>query len=478
MTPLTTTTRPMPAATRAIPAPAALLALAALALGAGGAMAQSPLLDLDRADASPVLDLFDDGGFVAHGAFGTGVVPATGTGTRLMWYPGKAAFRAGRIDDQGPALWDDAQVGNYSTAFGIVPLASAPYAFAAGYLVEATNDGAAAFGFGTLASGFTSLAAGYQSEATGHSATALGRLTIASGAYSFAAGLQNQAQGYGSVALGNASIAAGSMSFVHGNTSTATGLYSFIHGNGNTAGGSFAFVNGFKNTADGYIATVLGRESSAGGAFGVAIGENVDGTGDHTVLLGRNLDVTHSGSFVFGDGTSTSNASFVTGNNQFAVRASGGIRLYSNPAASTGVVVAPGSSAWSSLSDVNAKENFRDLDLRSVLDAVEAMDIREWNYIDQDDDVRHIGPTAQSFHGAFGLGSDPLRIETIDADGVALAAIQALTRENRALRARVAELEALEDRVAALEAERDRLAALEDRLDALLAGLRPAGEAH
>jgi hypothetical protein len=37
-----------------------------------------------------------------------------------------------------------------------------------------------------------------------------------------------------------------------------------------------------------------------------------------------------------------------------------------------------------------------------------------------------MGPMAQDFWPAFGLGEDPLRIGTIDADGVALAAIQGL----------------------------------------------------
>ena len=49
------------------------------------------------------------------------------------------------------------------------------------------------------------------------------------------------------------------------------------------------------------------------------------------------------------------------------------------------------------------------------------MSIREWNYKAQHATIRHVGPTAQDFHAAFGLGEDPLRISTIDADGIALA---------------------------------------------------------
>ena len=49
-----------------------------------------------------------------------------------------------------------------------------------------------------------------------------------------------------------------------------------------------------------------------------------------------------------------------------------------------------------------------------------------WNYKTQDPSIRHIGPMAQDFYAAFGLGVDDRHIGTVDADGVALAAIQGL----------------------------------------------------
>ena len=66
-----------------------------------------------------------------------------------------------------------------------------------------------------------------------------------------------------------------------------------------------------------------------------------------------------------------------------------------------------------------------------VLAKIAGMPIREWNYKAQDAAVRHVGPTAQDFHAAFGLGEDPLRISTIDADGIALAAVKALALGKR-----------------------------------------------
>lgn len=76
------------------------------------------------------------------------------------------------------------------------------------------------------------------------------------------------------------------------------------------------------------------------------------------------------------------------------------------------------------------------------------MPVREWSYKAQDAAIRHIGPTAQDFHAAFGLGEEPLRIGTLDADGVALAGVKAVEARTRALRD---EHEALRLRVAALE---------------------------
>ncbi len=120
----------------------------------------------------------------------------------------------------------------------------------------------------------------------------------------------------------------------------------------------------------------------------------------------------------------------------------------------------PGASAWSTLSDANTKEHFVDLQDEEVLRRIAAMPVRAWSFKAQDSAIRHIGPTAQDFHAAFGLGEIPRRINSLDADGVALAGVRALevrTRTdgeqrdagNAALRA---ELAALQERLARLEA--------------------------
>lgn len=113
-------------------------------------------------------------------------------------------------------------------------------------------------------------------------------------------------------------------------------------------------------------------------------------------------------------------------------------------------------------SDRNLKENIEAVDPQAVLDRVNELEISRWVY-KQGPDKPHMGPMAQDFHAAFGLGGSDKRIATVDADGVALAAIQALTqrleereREVAALRKTVNQWKtlgrALEERLSALEA--------------------------
>jgi hypothetical protein len=211
--------------------------------------------------------------------------------------------------------------------------------------------------------------------------------------------------------------------------------------------GEFSVAMGYAAAALERGAIALGHTVGAG-AFGVAIGSNLS-AGYRGVALGYNASATHAGATVIGDSSDANGANLrSTADNQFSVRAAGGYRLFSDPLRTAGVTLAPGASAWGSVSDVNMKENFRDLDGHDVLSKIANIPIREWNYKTQDAAIRHVGPTAQDFHAAFGLGEDPLRISTIDADGIALAGVKALALENRALKI---ELASLRERLERLE---------------------------
>ncbi len=145
------------------------------------------------------------------------------------------------------------------------------------------------------------------------------------------------------------------------------------------------------------------------------------------------------------------------GNEEFRIGTDGTFLLFKPDAASTadfnikldngnGHVVAV---AFDTLSDVHVKDAFAAIDPAAVLAALDVMPVHSWSFKDDSGAARHIGPTAQDFHAAFGFGDSATRIATVDADGVAFAAIQALSQENRSLRQDVANLS---DRLAALEA--------------------------
>jgi hypothetical protein len=80
-------------------------------------------------------------------------------------------------------------------------------------------------------------------------------------------------------------------------------------------------------------------------------------------------------------------------------------------------------------SDINAKQDIESVDQQLLLAKVMELPISEWSYID-DPSSRHVGPMAQDFHRAFGLGNTDKGIATIDTGGVALAAIQGVKKEN------------------------------------------------
>jgi hypothetical protein len=77
-------------------------------------------------------------------------------------------------------------------------------------------------------------------------------------------------------------------------------------------------------------------------------------------------------------------------------------------------------------SDVNSKSDFAAVDNSEILDRVLALPISEWSYKDDGPSIRHIGPMAQDFYGAFELGQGDTGISSLDTSGVAFAAIQGL----------------------------------------------------
>ena len=104
----------------------------------------------------------------------------------------------------------------------------------------------------------------------------------------------------------------------------------------------------------------------------------------------------------------------------------GGAEIFTQRDLSTGVFLSPGAGSWSSVSDRNTKENFQGVDLARCPGAAVTLPIADVELQGTGCAIRHIGPMAQDFHAAFGVGEDDKHIATIDADGVLFAAVQGL----------------------------------------------------
>ncbi len=341
--------------------------------------------------------------------------------------------------------------------------ASRPFATIGGGYNNTASEYAVAVGGGrdnTASGPFATVGGGYNNTASGHAATVGG-------------GDDNTASGY-TVTVGG------------GRFNTASGEFAAVGGGvGNTASGKRAAVGGgYGNTASGYAATVGGGEDNAASGYAATIsgGEDNTAAGHHSFAAGRRARANNPGCFVWGDST---NADVTCSNdNRTIFRSSGGYYIYTNAGLTSGMFLSGGGSAWNAVSNRALKENFAPVDTRRLLARLAQIEITTWNYRSQEPAIRHIGPMADEFNalvdGLGGEGKD--YINSLDADGVALAAIQGLyglvqekDAEIAALRADSATMKA---EITSLRAENaklnDRLAAIEQALQANGAPVRVA----
>ena len=284
------------------------------------------------------------------------------------------------------------------------------------------NDG------GSGMSGAATVGGGNWNAATAYSATVGGgEWNQATSNYATVGG------GYHNWATGPNSTAGG------GGSNTASGSLSTVSGGlSNVASGQYAMIPG------GWLNTAEGERSFAGG---------------YRARTGPAA----TGSFVWGDSTDADVVSWSP--NRFVVRATGGVWFASavdgTGAFTNGVWMASGGGSWQTLSDRNAKTDFTSIDEKDVLMRLASIPITTWRYKSQDPSIRHMGPVAQDFHAAFGLGQDEKSINTIDTDGVALAAIQGLYKL----------VQEKEERLQKLEKENQELRAAITSIGRFLAGM-------
>ncbi len=245
---------------------------------------------------------------------------------------------------------------------------------------------------------------------------------------------------------------------------TAAQYGAIAGGQGNRVSQNWGFIGGGSgNVVSARYGVVAGGSENTARGLGAAVpgGQNNLASGVDSFSGGTGSNAADDGAFVWSDDAPGAKPLRSTARNQFLVRSSGGVAFYTGAALEAGVTLAPGGGSWASLSDRASKTGIAPLDGERVLAKVAVLPLSEWSYRSEDPHVRHLGPMAQDFFAAFGVGEDDRHITAIDADGVALAAIQGLCRlqhrENaelrKALATRDAEIAALDRRVDALAAQ-------------------------
>ncbi len=227
-------------------------------------------------------------GLVSTGTVGSGAVAPSGAGTRMVWNPNKAAFRAGGVNG---TQWDDVNIGSNSFAFGFNSIASASLSTAFGSNTTASGIISTTFGSGTTASGDRSTAFGVTTTAVGNDSTAFGSGTTASGPLSTAFGSSTTASGSASTAFGSVTTASGTLSTAFGASTTASGSTSTTFGRQNTASSFGETVLGIGATT--YTPSVNGatqfRAANATDRL-LVVGNAIDANNNATVDLAERSD--------------------------------------------------------------------------------------------------------------------------------------------------------------------------------------------
>jgi hypothetical protein len=226
-----------------------------------------------------------------------------------------------------------------------------------------------------------------------------------------AGGLDNTASGdYATVAGGGFNAVSGTYATIAGGVhNTASNTFAMVAGGQyNTASGQFTFVAGLNGVADRDECAIFAFWSSAipfgclGSSHVVRVGSDHGFSVDY---FGRRADGGGTRWVGIGDNVANQTISTWTG----AYLSNAGV--------------------WTNVSDRHVKDQLTAIDPHEVLRQVAALPITRWHYKAEAPDISHLGPMAQDFYASFGLGSSDKAIGTIDADGVALAAIKGLYEE-------------------------------------------------
>jgi hypothetical protein len=261
---------------------------------------------------------------------------------------------------------------------------------------------------------------------------------------------------------GNQVVASGYGAFAYGDQVTASSTVGVGFGSGVTVSGTAGFSAGASNVCSGFACTAIGYTVRAGGQGSVALGYRTTANNDYSMALGyRASNNTHTGTFVWGD-ESTTDSVRNQADNEFRIRANGGVRLRVSTASNGNTPGAGGNvgcdltvatPTWTCASSRTVKENFAAVRGEDVLQRLAKMPITRWNFTTDPEKTPHIGPVAQDFYAAYKLGEGETQISSNDLSGIALAAAKALEQRTRELEARTREVDRLRDDLKAMREE-------------------------
>ncbi len=341
--------------------------------------------------------------FVFEAPFG-GAAPVHGAGTRMAFYPAKAAFRAGRVSEN-PTAWDDTNLGIYSAAFGQDTKVNGSYSFASGKNNAISGSYSVSFGSDNTISNSYAGASGLSNTVSGIYSFAVGRQNTTTATASSVFGYLNEAKGENSLCFGNESrtgstansggtnsISGGykvytegdnSAGFGSGNTSKAAQTVVSGENNYIGAGASGAFVGGYSNEAYGKYSVVFGSENKASsytqavfGRFNHQIGTNYDSWFATDAL------------FVLGNGDSESlrsNAFVVLKNGKTGIGVGQNSPSYMLEVGKAGDGSQAIANAWLVYSDERLKTNILPVELTES----QILGVNSYHYNFRADDTKH-----------------------------------------------------------------------------------------
>ena len=221
-----------------------------------------------------------------------------------------------------------------------------------------------------------------------------------------------------------------------GNTNSVQSNFGTVGGGLlNTASEDATVGGGFQNSATGIMSTVPGGSNNTASGIGSFVaGRYSTASGNDSLAAGFLAVADDPFSFVWSDGQWSGGNVYSPAAYSFSAHAIGGYNFWTNASGpTTGCWIVAGGGSLNCSSSRAVKRDFAPVDRQRILRRVAHLPITSWSYKNEKGGARHIGPMAQDFARAFSLGQGNTSIAMVDSDGVALAAIQGLYRQNQAL---------------------------------------------